>query len=219
MLRTSRLIPLKKEDDSVHPIAVSELIYRLCAKALIAAHFRPDFLLPFQLGVKSPGGVEPIVKLTEGSGGHCRPLLLLGNLGLIPTTEEPSPAITQRTRCAELWDTQPETILQNLNDIQLKRLTENASKLGRNRLSTIPFNQSLRLSDTGAKGAVVGIEPPTLTGLRRNDLRVRGTSSLTFTDYDLKVYSLGDQGSRSTAVPAPPMSSPPTCALIGVWDG
>lgn len=41
---------------------------------------------------------------------------------------------------------------------------------------------------------MVEIEPPTLTGPRRNDLRVRETSSLTVTDYDLKkVYSLGDQ--------------------------
>lgn len=61
MFRASRLIPLKKEDGSVRPIAVGELIYRLCAKTLIAAHFQRDFLLPFQFGVKSPGGVEPIV--------------------------------------------------------------------------------------------------------------------------------------------------------------
>lgn len=61
MFRTSRLIPLKKEDGSVRPIAVGELIYRLCAKALIAAHFQRDFHFPFQFEVKFPGGVEPIV--------------------------------------------------------------------------------------------------------------------------------------------------------------
>lgn len=61
MFRTSRLNPLKKEDGSARPIAVGELIYRLCAKALIPAHFQRDFLLPFQFGVKFPGGVEPIV--------------------------------------------------------------------------------------------------------------------------------------------------------------
>lgn len=61
MLRTSRLIPLKRADGSVRPIDVGELIYRLCAKALIAANFQLDFLLPFQLGVKPPGVVEPIV--------------------------------------------------------------------------------------------------------------------------------------------------------------
>ncbi|KAE8540848.1 hypothetical protein D1P53_003212 [Cryptococcus gattii VGV] len=52
-------------------------------------------------------------------------------------------------------------------------------------------------------GATVEIEPPTLSGQRRNDLRVRGTSSLAFIDYDLKVYSLGDQEARSTTVPVP----------------
>lgn len=37
---------------------------------------------------------------------------------------------------------------------------------------------------------MVESEPPTLIGQRRNDLRVRETSSLTVTDYDLKkVYS------------------------------
>ncbi|KIR97648.1 hypothetical protein L804_04788 [Cryptococcus deuterogattii 2001/935-1] len=61
MLGTSRLIPLKKEDGSVRRIAVGELIYRLCVKALIAAHFQTDFLPPFQLGIKSSGSVEPIV--------------------------------------------------------------------------------------------------------------------------------------------------------------
>lgn len=536
MLRTSRLIPLKKDDGSVRPIAVGELIYRLCAKALIAAHFRPDFLLPCQLGVKSPGGVEPIVRLTErvleGTAGcefsflvsldasnafnrmdrhemasavktfaptlwrackwaygdpsdlvcgqtilqssqgvrqgdpfgplffsialrptldflcqslgpstqtlaylddiylfsrdsevlsktiqlladrehviklnkqkckqvsfddirhegfkmlgtmvgsrearleflegrirkevnkinklkdlpHQHALLLLrfciqqnlrhlqrslrsddledlwvkldtllweevirmrmrqredsaeeealgrslsklparlgglgllsfkdvaplayrsacelsdkllGDLGLIPATEEPPPPITQRTRCAELWDTQRDAILLGLNDIQCKRLTENASKLGRSWLSTIPLFQPLRLSDIdiasalhdrtlvgssvpicrfcGASaslghdelcrgrnpwsqrrhdtinraiyqhlnqvdGAIIDIEPPTLSGQRRNDLRVRGTSALPFTDYDLKVLSLGDSDARSTAVPHPPNS-------------
>lgn len=65
MLRTSRLIALKKDDGSVRPIAVGELIYRLCAKAILRSYFHTDFLLPYQLGVKSPGGVEPIVRAAE----------------------------------------------------------------------------------------------------------------------------------------------------------
>lgn len=65
MLRTSRLIALKKDDGSVRPIAVGELIYRLCAKAIIRSYFHTDFLLLYQLGVKSPGGVEPIVRTAE----------------------------------------------------------------------------------------------------------------------------------------------------------
>ncbi|UOH81738.1 hypothetical protein LQV05_004418 [Cryptococcus neoformans] len=65
MLRTSRLIALKKDDGSVRPIAVGELIYRLCAKAILRSYFHTDFLLPYQLSVKSPGGVEPIVRAAE----------------------------------------------------------------------------------------------------------------------------------------------------------
>lgn len=65
MLTTSRLIALKKDDGSVRPIAVSELIYRLCAKAILRSYFHTDFLLPYQLGVRSPGGVEPIVRAAE----------------------------------------------------------------------------------------------------------------------------------------------------------
>ncbi|UOH82395.1 hypothetical protein LQV05_005096 [Cryptococcus neoformans] len=129
---------------------------------------------------------------------------------------------------------------------QRKRLTENASKLGRSWLSTIPLFQPLRLSDIDiasalydrtlamtnyargrnpwsqrrhdtinraiyqhlnqVNGAIIEIEPPTISGQRRNDLRIRGTSSLPCTDYDLKVLSLGDNDARSTAVPHPPNS-------------
>ena len=536
MLRTSRLIPLKKDDGSIRPIAVGELIYRLCAKALIISHFQPDFLLPFQLGVKSIGGVEPIVRLTErvleGSAGaefsflasldasnafnrvdraemaaavkthaptlwrtckwaygdssdlvcgdkvlqssqgvrqgdpfgplffsitlrptlnalsqslgpstqalaylddiylfsndsqvlskttqfladkqhiiklnekkcklisfdeirqegfkmlgtmvggkekraeflegrirkemakvgklkdlpHQHALLLLrfciqqnlrhlqrslrsddlvdlwerldtmlweevkrmrmrqredtveeealgrsltklparlgglgllsfkdvaplayrsaaeasdtllDNLGLLSSPEEPPTPIPQRTRCAELWESQQEAILRNLGDTERKRLTENASRLGRSWLSVIPYLQPLRLSNVEIasglhdrtlvgssipvcrfcgsdsplghdelcrarnpwtqrrhnainrviyqhlkqiQGATVEIEPHTLSGQRRNDLRVRGSSALAFTDYDLKVYSLGDRDARSTVTPSTPNS-------------
>ncbi|OXG12880.1 hypothetical protein C361_06068 [Cryptococcus neoformans Tu259-1] len=186
--------------------------------------------------------------------------ILLGTLSLIPATEEPPPPTTQRSRCAELWDAQRDTILLGLNDTQRKRLTENASKLGRSWLSTIPLFQPLRLSDVniasalhdrtlvgssvpicrfcGASalldhdelcrgrnpwsqyrhdainrpifkhlkqinGATVEVEPPTLSGQRRNDLRVRGTSSLAFTDYDLKMLFLRDRDGRSTVGPTP----------------
>ncbi|OXB35166.1 hypothetical protein J007_05137 [Cryptococcus neoformans] len=57
--------------------------------------------------------------------------------------------------------------------------------------------------------------PPTLSGQRRNDLRIRGTSSLPFTDYDLKVLSLGDNKARSTAVPHPPNSKLADSASTG----
>ncbi|UOH81167.1 hypothetical protein LQV05_003833 [Cryptococcus neoformans] len=56
------------------------------------------------------------------------------------------------------------------------------------------------------QGATVEIEPHTLSGQRRNDLRVRGSGALAFADYDLKVYSLGDRDARSTVAPCTPNS-------------
>ncbi|UOH81165.1 hypothetical protein LQV05_003831, partial [Cryptococcus neoformans] len=148
-----------------------------------------------------------------------------------------------------------EAILHNLGDTERKRLTENASRLGRSWLSVIPYLQPLRLSNVEIasglhdrtlvgssipvcrfcgsdsplghdelcrarnpwtqrrhnainrvifqhlkqiQGATVEIEPHTLSGQRRNDLRVRGSGALAFADYDLKVYSLGDRDARST---------------------
>ena len=65
MLSCTVLVPLAKSDGGVRPIAVGELLYRLCAK-LILAQLKPDeCLLPTQLGVGSPGGVEPIVAAVE----------------------------------------------------------------------------------------------------------------------------------------------------------
>ncbi|ADV23184.1 Hypothetical protein CGB_F6630C [Cryptococcus gattii WM276] len=57
------------------------------------------------------------------------------------------------------------------------------------------------------QGAVVSLEPRTLEGQRRNDLRVRGRCGLHATDYDLKVYCLNDRDARSTTS-AKPASTP-----------
>ena len=65
MLRVSRLTPLMKPSGGIRPIAVGELLYRLSAKALLRKSFKSDFLLPYQLGVGSKGGVEPIVRAVE----------------------------------------------------------------------------------------------------------------------------------------------------------
>jgi hypothetical protein len=46
-------------------MAVGELIYRLCTKALLRHIFRPDFLLPFQFGVGAKGGVEPVIRAAQ----------------------------------------------------------------------------------------------------------------------------------------------------------
>ncbi|TPX42815.1 hypothetical protein SeLEV6574_g05388, partial [Synchytrium endobioticum] len=63
LLTASRLIALNKEDGGVRPIAVGEIIYRLMAKVVLKKSLRPNMLAEFQLGVKSKGGVEPIIHL------------------------------------------------------------------------------------------------------------------------------------------------------------
>ena len=61
MLCASRLTPLAKPDGGVRPIAVGELFYRLIMKCVMRKYFYRSSLHPFQLGVGSKGGVEPIV--------------------------------------------------------------------------------------------------------------------------------------------------------------
>jgi hypothetical protein len=63
LLTASCLVALDKEDNGVRPIAVGDMIYRLVAKVILRKQFATDQLAPFQLGVQSPGGVEPIVHL------------------------------------------------------------------------------------------------------------------------------------------------------------
>ncbi|OXG19097.1 hypothetical protein C367_04541 [Cryptococcus neoformans Ze90-1] len=65
------------------------------------------------------------------------------------------------------------------------------------------------------KGAVVELQITHANGNRGNGLRVRGSSVLQFVDYDLKVYSLGDQGARSTLMAPPPKAK----LAISVWTG
>src|SRR5689334_15621869 len=50
---------------SAPPIAVGDMIYRLVTKAIIRHSNRRDFLLPYQIGVGSKGGVEPVVRAVE----------------------------------------------------------------------------------------------------------------------------------------------------------
>ncbi|EEU34506.1 uncharacterized protein NECHADRAFT_88345 [Fusarium vanettenii 77-13-4] len=63
LLCASRLIGLEKPDGGVRPIAIGDLIYRVAMKAILMTSYRPNMLLPFQLGVNSPGGVEPAIFL------------------------------------------------------------------------------------------------------------------------------------------------------------
>ncbi|KAE8182008.1 hypothetical protein CF335_g8761, partial [Tilletia laevis] len=65
MLSASLLTPLAKSDGGVRPIACPDLIYRLCAKTILASAPLDGALLPCQLGLGSAGGVEPIVFLAQ----------------------------------------------------------------------------------------------------------------------------------------------------------
>jgi len=65
MLCAARLTPLLKPNGGIRPIAGGEIFYRICAKAILRKNFKPDCVLPYQLGVGSKGGVEPIPRAIE----------------------------------------------------------------------------------------------------------------------------------------------------------
>ncbi|KAK5989589.1 Reverse transcriptase [Cladobotryum mycophilum] len=65
LLCASRLIALRKPDKGIRPIAIGDIIYRLAMKAILITSFKTSMLLPNQLGVNSPGGVEPAIFLLE----------------------------------------------------------------------------------------------------------------------------------------------------------
>jgi hypothetical protein len=61
LLCASRLVPLKKDDGGIRPIAVGEIFYRVASKSVLSTQKSPKSLLREQLGVGTPGGVEPII--------------------------------------------------------------------------------------------------------------------------------------------------------------
>jgi hypothetical protein len=65
MLCASRLTPLAKPDGGVRPIAVGELLYRLCVKVILRHTVHPNMLLPTQFGVGTSGGVEPMIRAIQ----------------------------------------------------------------------------------------------------------------------------------------------------------
>jgi hypothetical protein len=66
MLLCARGVALRKDTDgSVRPIAVGEIFYRIAATSIFYACRIPGDLLPFQFGVGTPGGVEPMVHVVE----------------------------------------------------------------------------------------------------------------------------------------------------------
>lgn len=65
MLCVSRLIALEKPDNGVRPIAVGELVYRLCTKVILRHSFNSDYLASFHFGVGTRGGVEPVIRAAQ----------------------------------------------------------------------------------------------------------------------------------------------------------
>ena len=67
-LLAARLIPLNKDarGDGVRPIAVSDVLYRICAKTIVRRSALD--LLPNQLGVNSRNGVEPAIHFAREHG-------------------------------------------------------------------------------------------------------------------------------------------------------
>jgi hypothetical protein len=66
LMLACRGTPMDKDGKGgVRPIAVGDLIYNIVAKSLLRLYSRPDCLLPYQLGVRSPGGIEPVVRAVE----------------------------------------------------------------------------------------------------------------------------------------------------------
>ncbi len=63
----SHCVSIKKRDGGLRPFGVGEIIYRLASKAILRHSFRPDWLLPFQFGVGTKGGVEPVTRAVQGA--------------------------------------------------------------------------------------------------------------------------------------------------------
>jgi hypothetical protein len=107
LLCASRLTPLVKSGGGIRPIAVGELLFRLLAKVLLRHYFKPNMLLPSQLGVGSKGGVEPVVRAVERALADDLPKSVMHFQWSV--SERPSPGSgqpwidTQTFRFAQLY--------------------------------------------------------------------------------------------------------------------
>jgi hypothetical protein len=75
LLLGARGIALRKDlGGSIRPIAVGEMFYRIAATSIAYACRIPEDLLPFQFGVGTSGGVEPMIhtieKIMMGTGDY-----------------------------------------------------------------------------------------------------------------------------------------------------
>ena len=65
LLCSSRLTALQQGPTKLRPVACGELFYRLLTKFLLRIFPQPRALLPCQLGVGSPAGVDPVIELVN----------------------------------------------------------------------------------------------------------------------------------------------------------
>ena len=70
LLCAATLTPLAKPNGGVRPIAVGEIFYRTAMKVLVKRGRKSGDLLPNQLGVGTPCGVEPIAQAIEEFTTH-----------------------------------------------------------------------------------------------------------------------------------------------------
>ena len=70
LLCSARLIALAKPGGGTRPIAIGDLIYRTCAKAILSENRKANHLSKRQFGVGSKGGIEPIVHITRMAVNH-----------------------------------------------------------------------------------------------------------------------------------------------------
>lgn len=79
LLCASRVTPLVKPHGAtsgnsvdIRPVAVGEIVYRVATKSIVRKCYRREMLAPFQLGVGTSGGVEPVtVALTMAIQRKC----------------------------------------------------------------------------------------------------------------------------------------------------
>ena len=65
MLCSVSLTPLNKGGDDVRLIVVGELLYCIATKAILRHAYKDDSLVSYQIGVRSKGGIERILRCIE----------------------------------------------------------------------------------------------------------------------------------------------------------
>jgi hypothetical protein len=109
--------------------------------------------LPVKLGGLGLLSYKTCAPLAYAAASETSDRLLESLLGPAPAAptltdpEDPDSIAPQRVRCGKAFEAQQESLLQSLDNQQVKTILESASGLGRKWLSVIPYYEGLRLSD------------------------------------------------------------------------